>query len=241
MISARNTSAAYKVDRQTGSVIWTLGGKRSSYTMAPGASFAFQHDVRIQSANDRVVTLFDNGGGPPRSSEQSRGLTLELDHERMTATRIAEYRYAPALAANFEGNLQQLASSETFIGWGEQPYFAQFDSRGEPVLSGRFVSHTANYRAYLLPWKATPATPPAVSASTRGSQTVVYGSWNGATEVAAWRVLAGESRTSLDPVATVARHGFETEIEIGAHRYVAAEALDDTGHTLATSAAVQSG
>jgi hypothetical protein len=68
----------------------------------------------------------------------------------------------------------------------------------------------------------------------------VYASWNGATEVAAWRILAGETPTSLDPVTTAERHGFETKVEIGAHRYVAVQALDRSGHTLATSQAMQS-
>ena len=36
VISARNTWAAYKVDRRTGKIVWTLGGKRSSFKMGPG-------------------------------------------------------------------------------------------------------------------------------------------------------------------------------------------------------------
>jgi hypothetical protein len=207
--------------------------------MAPGTSFAFQHDVRVRANNDRIVTLFDNGGGPPRTHEQSRGLTLALDLKRMTATRTAEYRHAPALPANYEGNLQQLPSGDAFIGWGQQPYFAQFDERGQAVLDGRFVSSTANYRAYRLPWNATPSSPPAVSASNRGADTVVYASWNGATEVASWRVLAGDSVNTLSPVVTARKQGFETEIAVAAHRYVAVQALDHSGYALATSAAVQ--
>jgi hypothetical protein len=102
------------------------------------------------------------------------------------------------------------------------------------------VSNTANYRAYIFPWKATPSTPPAVSASNRSGQTAVYVSWNGATEVAAWRILAGDRPTSLNPIMTAEKHGFETEVENAARRYVALQALDRKGHLLATSAAVQS-
>ena len=53
VISSRNTSAAYKVSHATGAVIWRLGGKQSSFTMAAGASFAFQHDVRIRADDDQ--------------------------------------------------------------------------------------------------------------------------------------------------------------------------------------------
>ena len=109
------------------------------------------------------------------------------------------------------------------------------------MLGGSFVSPTANYRAYLLPWKATPSAPPAVSTSTRGAQTLVYASWNGATEVASWSVLAGDSPTALKPVASAGKGGFETEITVGKRRYLAVQAFDRTGHGLATSATVQAG
>ena len=35
LISGRRTSTVYKVDRQTGNVIWRLGGKESDFTARP--------------------------------------------------------------------------------------------------------------------------------------------------------------------------------------------------------------
>src|SRR5512140_989829 len=49
LVSARNTSAIYKVDRSSGDVIWRMGGKRSDFAVAPDASFGWQHDVRRRS------------------------------------------------------------------------------------------------------------------------------------------------------------------------------------------------
>ncbi len=67
-----------------------------------------------------------------------------------------------------------------------------------------------------------------------------YASWNGATEVASWRVLAGSSASALAPVATVARHGFETAIKVSsAGPYVQVQALDASGNVIGTSAAVK--
>ncbi|MBV9001601.1 MAG: aryl-sulfate sulfotransferase, partial [Solirubrobacterales bacterium] len=66
LISARNTWAAYQVDRATGAIAWTLGGKSSSYRLDSGAVFAFQHDVRLNTTGDPTVTLFDDGAGPPK-------------------------------------------------------------------------------------------------------------------------------------------------------------------------------
>jgi hypothetical protein len=66
----------------------------------------------------------------------------------------------------------------------------------------------------------------------------VCASWNGATEVTDWEVLAGSDTTSLRPARTVARTGFETCALIAGHRdAVAVRAL--TGRReLARSGAV---
>jgi hypothetical protein len=64
----------------------------------------------------------------------------------------------------------------------------------------------------------------------------VYASWNGATNVAAWRVFGGRTPTKLPAVATAPKRGFETAINAGARAYVAVEALDGKGHPLARSA-----
>ena len=107
------------------------------------------------------------------------------------------------------------------------------------MLDGRFVSSTANYRTYMLPWKATPSTPPAVSAEKRGAETVVHASWNGATDVAYGRVLTGDGTTRLALVATYQKEGFETTIKIGgAPQYVAVQALGGDGRLLGASAAL---
>ena len=73
LIGARNTWAAYDINHQTGAVVWTLGGRNSSYKLSSGAVFAFQHDVRLHTETDPTVTLFDDGGGPPRVHAESRG------------------------------------------------------------------------------------------------------------------------------------------------------------------------
>ncbi len=71
LICARETFAAYKLDRKTGEVIWRLGGKKSDFEMGPGTPFAYQHDARRQ--RDGTITIFDNGASP-KVHEQSRGI-----------------------------------------------------------------------------------------------------------------------------------------------------------------------
>ena len=69
----------------------------------------------------------------------------------------------------------------------------------------------------------------------------VYASWNGASLLAAWRVLAGPVPTALAAVATAPRSGFETAITLPAGisaRYLAVEALDASGRSLGVSTPV---
>ena len=238
IISARNTWAAYKVNRTNGAIIWTLGGKHSSFHMGPGAGFAFQHDVRVRGTGDRFITMFDDGAGPPSIHRQSRGLKLVLDLRRRTA-RVAEQDvHTPALSANFEGNLEQLPSLDDFVGWGQQPYFSEFDPQGHLLLDGRFVSNTSSYRAYRFNWSATPATSPAVAAQRGRKGIVVYASWNGATNVASWAVQAGASAQQLRPEAKARTQGFETAITIHSGSYVRVVALDARGTQLGASSPV---
>jgi hypothetical protein len=64
----------------------------------------------------------------------------------------------------------------------------------------------------------------------------VHAVWNGATEVADWRVLTGAGATSLEPVAVAAWNGLDTAVTIsGTPNEVAVAALDARGHVLATS------
>jgi hypothetical protein len=237
-ISARNTWAAYEVSARTGAVIWTLGGKHSSFKLSDRASFAFQHDVRMHSRGHRTVTVFDDGAGPPVVHEQSRGLTLRLDAKRKTATVVKADQHSPPLLASFEGDIQSLDDGDQFIGWGQQPYFTEFNSRGQIVFDGRFVDDNSSYRAYRFPWVGAPHAAPAIAATTSGQETIVYASWNGATSVSAWRVLAGSTARSLRPVRTAPKQGFETELAIPAAAYVAVQALGPRDRVLTTSTAI---
>jgi hypothetical protein len=235
VISARNTSTVYKLNAQTGAIMWQLGGKHSGFQIGSGAQFAFQHDVEVH-ANDSLVTIFDNGGGPPRS-HPSRGLTLRLNQAAKTATVAVQDKHSPSLDSEAEGNVQLLADGHDFVGWGD-PYFSEYDSHGRDIFDAHFVGNNASYRAYRFRWHGTPLTKPAVAALGAGGTTTVYASWNGATNVTGWRVLAGSKPSALRPVRTVHSSGFETRASFRGHQpYVAVAALSG-GRTLATSAAV---
>jgi Arylsulfotransferase (ASST) len=238
IISSRNTWTAYKVSAHDGHVIWRLGGKESTFKLPRVAAFSFQHDVRARAPGDRVVTLFDNGAGPPDIESQSRGLTLRLDLRTRTATLAGVLRHPHPLLAHFEGNLQELAGGNQFMGWGQRPYFTEY-SRGRVVLDGHFVGGNPSYRAYLERWSATPDTAPAVAASASGRRVTVYASWNGATGVSEWRVLDGSAPGALRPVVRVPWGGFETSITVPTEPYVAVQALGADGRLIGHSPTIR--
>ncbi len=235
LISSRNAWAVYKVNRHTGAVIWTLGGKHSSFTLGAGASFAFQHDVRVRAAGDQIITMFDDGGGPPYVHSQSRALELRLNLKKKTATVVSERKHSPPLLASYEGDDQQLPDADDFVGWGQQPYFSEFNAAGKLVFDARFVDSNISYRAYRYAWNGTPAAPPSFAVSPHGRKMTVYASWNGATGVAGWRVFAGSRPDRLPAVATAPKRGFETAINARSWPYVAVAALNAKGRPLARS------
>jgi hypothetical protein len=160
-----------------------------------------------------------------------------VDFKHHTARSITDEKHSPPFAANYEGNLQQLSDGD-FVGWGQQPYFTQFDKNGNTVLDGHMNSATASYRVYRSPWSATPWTPPAIIASTRKGKSSVFMSWNGATGVAGWRVFSGSSQTSLHYVMSVSKNGFESEAAIPAAKYVQVQAVDAHHNVIRSSPVV---
>ncbi|MDQ4045267.1 MAG: arylsulfotransferase family protein, partial [Chloroflexota bacterium] len=241
IINARHTFAVYKLDRGTGDIVWRLNGKRSDFEMGDGTQFAYSHDAQLHERGK--LTVFDNATSGPTTDVDSRGLVLRLDEEAMTATLASEYHHPDEIVSVSQANVQTLPNGNVFIGWGSAPVFSEFTSDGELIFNGRFPRGGSSYRAYRFPWVGIPAEPPAVAGGLDcdGPMTV-YMSWNGATEVASWRVMGGESAIELTKVASSERKGFETAIEVETDAaYVAVEALDGTGAVIGSSEAVWTG
>jgi hypothetical protein len=234
LVSMRNTSAAYLLDLDSGKIEWQLGGDRSSFEMEPEAEFEWQHDVTLD--DDSTVTLFDNpcceitGAGEYIPSDRgSRALRLELDTENMTARAVEQFSHGDTFRSQYMGNMQPLENDNVLVSFGEVPYITEFNRDGEIIFDAALPGSNQTYRTHRREWVGRPADPP--SAAARG--TTVYASWNGATEVRRWRVLA---EGSTAPVAEADKKGFETAIEVrdGLTRFQV-QALDADGQVLGTS------
>jgi hypothetical protein len=239
LLSARNTWTLYELNGQSGQVIARAGGKHSTIKMGSGTLTAYQHDATVLP--NGTISIFDNGG-VPMVHPQSRGIVVAWNAQQGTETLVAEYEHPTALKAGSQGNVQSLANGDLFLGWGAEPWFSEFSSSGQLLFDGRMPGGDESYRAYRFPWNATPTGAPSIAASAgRSGPATVYASWNGATEVASWRVLAGPSTHQLAAVTTAPWGGFETTIATpAAEAYVQVQALSASGAVLGTSAAVKS-
>jgi len=240
LISSRNTWAGYEIDHLTGAVMWRLGGKHPSFKMGAGTGTAWQHNIRWQP--DHTLTIFDDGAAPKEHS-QSRVIRERIEWAHRTVDLTGRYVHTPAILTGSQGNVQVLPDGDSFVGWGEQPYFTEFSPTGQMLFDAHISAPGSTYRAYRFPWSATPATPPAIAVKSTGpGSAMVYASWNGATDVTQWRVLAGQSPTSLTPLATATDTGFETTIAVQSTAGdFAVQALDPAGHVLGSSQSVSSG
>jgi Arylsulfotransferase (ASST) len=239
LISARNTSALYSIDEQTGQILTRIGGKRSSLKLGAGTATAYQHDATLLP--NGTISVFDNGG-VPKVHPQSRGIVLAINAQTGTETLLAQYEHPTALASGSQGNFQTLANGDPFIGWGAEPYFSEFSASGQLLFDAHLPGKDQSYRGYRFQWTGTPPSPPSIAATSLSASgpATVYMSWNGATNVASWRVLAGPSPSALTAVVLTPRSGFETAAATpGPAPYVAAQALDSTGAVIGTSKTIK--
>lgn len=243
-VSSRNTWTIYDLNAPTGQIRWQLGGHHSSFSEAASSRTAWQHDARELPGG--LVSVFDNGASPAVHHE-SRGLVLKLEAGAKSASVISEFVHSPPLIAESEGNLQLLEDGNWFVGWGQEPFLSEYSPQGALLFEAHLPRYVRSYRDLHFIWAAVPARAPAFAFRPRasGATGIVYASWNGATGVSAWRLLAGASASSLTAAAQTPRTGFETAIAVPAGTTgpdLAVQALGPGGEVLASSAAAaQSG
>ncbi|WP_343956856.1 arylsulfotransferase family protein [Yaniella flava] len=244
LLSARHTHAVYQIDRESGDLNWTLGGKSSDFDMDDDAVFKWQHSAARDA--DGTLTLLDNHANNSDEDKSSRGLRLDVDEDAMTASVVTEYTPPQDRPAGSMANTQPLDNGNMMIGWGQQSYFSEYTNEGELIYD---VCHGdgchespiggggGSYRAYKGPWEGQPNTEPdvVVQQADNGQQRA-YVSWNGATEVDRWRLLAGSDEDDVTQETSVNKASFETSIPVlDDSEYVAVEALDAGGAVLATT------
>jgi hypothetical protein len=154
LISSRHMDEITKINRQTGNIMWRLGGKNNQFTFINDPiKFSYQHAIR-KLANGNYL-LFDNGNyhTPPFS----RAVEYKLDEINKTATLVWQYRNTPDVYGSAMGNAQRLPNGNTLIGWGSaNPTVTEVTPNGTKVFEMSLPNGVFSYRVFRHTWDGAP-------------------------------------------------------------------------------------
>ena len=249
LISSRNMWAVYDISMRTGRILWQLGGRRSDFTFGHNADFFWQHDARFRRGSK--ISMFDDGccdlpDGLPE--QQSHGLVLHLNFRRHHASAVRTFYHDPGLYSPSQGNMQLLRNGNEFIGWGQNAYYSEYAPLGNSLGYGavnllydaKMPGSNISYRTFRQAWVGLPCYPPSLAVKAGRRHVLVYASWNGSTQTAAWQVLAGLHPYSLAGAGYSRRTGFQTTIKTrNPGPYYQVLALSATGKVLRASRVVR--
>jgi hypothetical protein len=161
LMSARHMSQIVKIDRETGNIIWRLGGKSNEFTFVNENEdnspnyFSYQHNISVLPGGN--ITLFDNGNQHP--NQYSRGVEYRLNEQTKTATMVWEYRHSPDIYGFAMGTMQRLPDGNSLIGWGAagqngSPALTEVHPDGSVAFELSFPAGQTSYRAFRFLWKS---------------------------------------------------------------------------------------
>lgn len=160
LLSNRHMSEITKIDRNTGEIMWRLGGKRNQFAFVnehpANGSLFFSYQHHIQRLPNGHITFFDNGN--QRTPQFSRAVEYQLDEVNKTATLIWEYRHTPDIYASAQGSVQRQPNGNTLIGWGDAglfglPTITEVHPDNSIALELSLPKAYRSMRVYRFPWK----------------------------------------------------------------------------------------
>jgi hypothetical protein len=153
------TGEEMKINRQTGDVLWRLGGAFNQFTFvgvsAPEALRQLAgHDFH-RLANGNYILL---NNGVADGSRTSQVHEYQLDEVNKVATHVWQYVPTNTIATWTRGNVQRLPNGNTFIGWGsssagQNPDCTEVTTNGRKVFELSFTNALIDsYRAFRFPY-----------------------------------------------------------------------------------------
>jgi hypothetical protein len=156
IISCRHMDEVTKINRQTGDIIWRLGGeycKNNQFTFInDSAGFSHQHDARRMPNGN--LTLFDNGN--LHSPQYSRACEYQLDETLKTVSLVWQYENDPLTFTTATGSVRRLHNNNTLIGWGINngpPDVSEIHQDNSIGWAASFPDNVYSYRAFKYFWK----------------------------------------------------------------------------------------
>jgi len=140
--SMRDQDQVIKINRQTGVVIWRLGGLNSDFPLTADQKFLYQHDATLTDSNQTLM-LFDNGDVSLRP--YTRICEFHLNYANKTVTSF-RYFNIPEPFTQLTGSVQKFGD-EYFIGGGTAQYMLEVNpNTGQKIIE--FQGNLASYRSF---------------------------------------------------------------------------------------------
>ncbi|HET9253153.1 MAG TPA: aryl-sulfate sulfotransferase [Candidatus Eisenbacteria bacterium] len=227
IFSSRHMDEVTKVSRETGAILWRLGGKNNQFTFVNDPDrFAWQHSAR-RLANGNLL-LYDNGN--THTPSYSRAVEYALDEANRTATLVWQYRNTPDTFGGAMGSVQRLPNGNTLIGWGStNPTATEVTADGRKVAELNLPTGTFSYRAFRFEW------PPTLSIAPRVDSDAIDVGRKG--QHLSFRFSSDEFSVFEVDFATLRLAGALSPVEIRVGDPVPAGAWSRSGHRLAATLA----
>lgn len=152
IVSIRHMSAVYAIDKQTGRILWKLGGNPSPESLKvigdPQGQqpFSGQHDARMLP--DGTLTVYDNNtldGDPPRA------VHYRINTGNMTATLIDERTNPLAASSGCCGSVAIEPDGSWLMSWANNPLITAVSPAGKQLFALTFPQGYFSYRAQEVP------------------------------------------------------------------------------------------
>jgi len=127
-VSLLNLGVIVVVDRETGELMWQLGGDDSDFTLEPSSDarqFGFQHQFELLGNS---LLVFDNG-----SPQEYHSLAVEyaLDLEAASAERTWSYSMDPPVYCPCLGDVHRFPNGNTLVTWSTAGVIEEVSPQGE--------------------------------------------------------------------------------------------------------------
>ena len=252
LVSTRYGRCVLYISKDTGDILWQLGGKSNSFkdiSREANAATIFlgQHDVHWVDGHDGI-TMFDNRADWfNKMEDESVGKRIHVDLEHMTAELVRDYRHPSHILSTSQGSMQTLPNGNILLGYGFNGVLTEFSPDGVMLCDAYFSTpkrfgsaDVQSYRNLKYNWTGIPLTTPDLKVEDK----VLYMSWLGSTKLRSWTIQdCNRADGIFESVQTTTKNGFETEFALKEgyrmRRYVRVIAVDQGGTQLSVSNPVQ--
>jgi Arylsulfotransferase (ASST) len=150
-LSFRHLDAVYKINRNTGAIIWKLGGIHTSKSLRvlndPEGSYPLggQHDVRLWP--DGTLSIFDNNTGLGR---HPRVVRYQIDEKAKTAKLVESFEDRTATTSPCCGSARRLPGGGWLVSWGGLKFSGAYNAKDKNAFRLQYPGGFS-YRSFPVP------------------------------------------------------------------------------------------